>query len=146
MPYRSSKTLNNFPCSHRRHVHKGHCAFVHGYSRSFTFWFEADELAPGTGFVMDFGQMKEVKAWLDYRFDHTLLLDEDDPLLGKFRDLEKLGACRIITFDSVGMEGTAKYVFDNVRRMIRIQTHGRVRLVSVECRENNKNSAIYASE
>ena len=37
---------------------------------------------------MDFGELGAVKAWLEQHFDHTLLLDTDDPLLPKFRELE----------------------------------------------------------
>lgn len=144
MPYQSSKTFKNFPCSHRRHAHKGHCAYVHGYSRSFTFWFDCFRREPGTGFVMDFGDLKDVKEWLESLFDHTLLLDKDDPLLDDFIELEKKGACKLTILEDVGMEGTAKFVFDHVSKIIDEKTEGRVSLVSVECRENEKNSAIYS--
>ena len=92
---------------------------------------------------MDFGQLKPVKAWLEAHFDHTLLLDADDPLLPSFRELEAAGACRLVVYDDVGMEGSARFVFDWVDEWVREATDGRVRLESVECRENDKNSAIY---
>ncbi|MEZ4433662.1 MAG: 6-carboxytetrahydropterin synthase [bacterium] len=41
--------------------------------------------APRNGFVVDFGGLKVVKSWLTEHFDHTLLLDADDPLLQSFR-------------------------------------------------------------
>mgnify|MGYP003121976312 CR=1 FL=1 len=85
----SSKTFTNFPCAHRRHRHKGHCSLVHGYSRAFTFWFRCTH-PTDNGFVMDFGDLKPVKAWLKYHFDHTLLLDSDDPLLPMFRLLHSI--------------------------------------------------------
>ena len=146
MGYKSSKTFNNFPCSHRRHAHAGHCSWVHGYSRSFTFWFDCFDLEPGTGFVMDFGDLKDVKAWLEDLFDHTLLLDKSDPLLEDFIALEEKGACKLTILEDVGMEGTAKFVFDHVSKVIDEKTRGRVSLISVECRENEKNSAIYSEE
>ena len=138
--YRSSKTFKGYPCSHRRWRHEGHCAHVHGYSRSFTVWFESRERT-ANGFVMDFGQLKPVKAWLEEHFDHTLLLDADDPLLPEFRALEAKGAARIVVFDDVGMEGTARFVFDWIDAWVRKNTHDRVWVVSVEARENEKNSA-----
>ena len=138
--YESSKVFNNFPCAHRRHRHDGHCAFIHGYSRSFTFWFRSDRLTEN-GFVMDFGKLKPVKAWLESKFDHTLLIDESDPLLQTFIELDKKGACRLVTFESVGMEGTCTYVGDWVAKWITEQTSGRVWLHSIEVRENEKNSA-----
>jgi len=143
--FRSSKTFRNLPCAHRRYAHEGHCAWVHGYSREFTFWFGCHKLEEGTGFVMDFGDLKDVKAWLEDLFDHTLLLDKADPLLDEFIKLENKGACKLTVLEDVGMEGTAKFVFDHVSQVVRTKTNGRVFLLSVECRENDKNSAIYVS-
>jgi len=140
--FRSTKTFRNFPCAHRRWRHEGHCAWVHGYSRAFTVVFRCQERTEN-GFVMDFGQLSEVKAWLEARFDHTLLLDADDPLLPKFRALEAEGACSLVVYDDVGMEGTARFVFDWVDAWVRDKTQGRAHVESVECRENDKNSAIY---
>lgn len=136
----SSKTFRNFPCAHRRFRHEGHCAWVHGYSRSFTMWFRATELTEN-GFVMDFGQLKPVKAWLEDTFDHTLLLDTGDPLIPQFREIEQQGGCKLVIFDDVGMEGTCAFVKDWVDRWLLEETKGRVWLHSIEVRENDKNSA-----
>jgi len=144
--FQSSKTFRNFPCAHRRWEHQGHCKLVHGYSREFTFWFRCEALQEGTGFVMDFGDLKDVKVWLEHHFDHTLLLDSKDPLLPSFLELEKQGACRVISYKDVGMEGTAHFVYQNINPMILEKTKGRVWIHSVECRENDKNSAIYIGE
>ena len=140
--FRSTKTYRNLPCAHRRWQHEGHCAHVHGYSRSFTLTFCCEKRTKN-GFVMDFGDLKPVKAWLEDHFDHTLLLDADDPLLPAFQDLEKHGACKLVVYEDVGMEGSAKFVFDWVAPWVSKHTQGRVSLESVECRENDKNSAIY---
>ncbi|MCB9542905.1 MAG: 6-carboxytetrahydropterin synthase [Myxococcales bacterium] len=140
--YRSSKTFHDFPCAHRRWRHEGHCAHVHGYSRGFRIWFGSHERTEN-GFVVDFGGLKVVKSWLTEHFDHTLLLDADDPLLQSFRALERLGACRIVTYEDVGMEGTAKFIYDWLDPWIREQTGGRAWVVSIEVFENEKNSAIY---
>ncbi len=136
----SSKTFSNYPCAHRRYRHDGHCAWVHGYSRSFTLWFRAESLTEN-GFVMDFGKLKPVKAWLESMFDHTLLLDTGDPLIPQFREIEAQGGCKLVVFDDVGMEGTCRFVKDWVDAWLEEQTQGRVWLHSVEVRENDKNSA-----
>src|SRR5271156_3560877 len=81
--FRSTKTYSNYPCSHRQWRHEGHCAHIHGYSRSFHFEFACNEL-DGCGFVVDYGGLKELKLHLDNLFDHTLLLNKDDPLMEKF--------------------------------------------------------------
>ena len=141
--FTSSKTFRGFPCAHRRWRHEGHCAHVHGYDRTFIIWFAAHERTEN-GFVMDFGQLKPVKNWLEQHFDHTLLLDEDDPLLPEFRALEAAGACTLITFDDVGMEGTAQFVYRWVDAWVRGETEGRVWVTSVEVCENEKNSARFS--
>ena len=141
--YFSTKTYDNFPCSHRRWRHKGHCSFIHGYSRSFSFTFSCTQLNEN-GFVMDFGELSWLKAWLTDNFDHTMLIDSSDPLKDNFLILEMNGACKLVVYEDVGMEGTCKYVFDFVTQQLIERTNGRVILVEIEVRENNKNSAIYS--
>jgi 6-pyruvoyltetrahydropterin/6-carboxytetrahydropterin synthase len=48
-----------------------------------------------------------------------------------------------VIFNDVGMEGSAKFVSEWVEQWLKQATGGRVQLQSVECRENDKNSAIY---
>ena len=93
---------------------------------------------------MDFGRLKPVKAFLEAHYDHTLLVDADDPLLPQFRELEEQGACRLVVYEDVGMEGSARFVYEWVSNWLVEATGGRVELESVECRENDKNSAIYS--
>lgn len=140
--FRSTKIFRNFPCSHRQHRHDGHCAFVHGYSRSFHFEFACSELTD-TNFVMDFGGLKTLKKFLEEHFDHTLLLNEDDPLLPDFRALEEKGAAKIVVLPNVGMEGTARWLFYEATKIIDATENGRVWITQIEVRENDKNSAIF---
>ena len=86
-----SKSYDDFPCSHRQWRHKGHCSFVHGYSRSFTFWFAAKEL-DDNGFVVDFSSLKPLEKRLKEQFDHTFLINKDDPLLDYWEKLHNLEA------------------------------------------------------
>ena len=140
--FRSKKTFRGLPCAHRRWKHDGHCALVHGYDRTVTIWFEA-HLRDENGFVMDFGALKPIKAWLELQFDHTLLLDSDDPLLPMFRQLEDQGACRLVVFEDVGMEGSARHIYDYVNEWVQEHTNHRVYVYSVEVAENEKNSALF---
>ena len=140
--FTSTKRFVGFPCTHRQWKAESHCRFVHGYSREFYFEFEANELTK-EGWVVDFGGLKEVKAWLDHMFDHTFLASEDDPHLETFKGIEKNGVIQLRTFENIGMEGTAKYVFEEVDKMIRRQTNDRAWVKLTEVRENEKNSAIY---
>lgn len=144
--YRSTKSFWNLPCAHRQHLHPGHCKFVHGYSRSFHFVFESYQL-DSCGFVMDFSGLKEVKKWLEDNFDHTLLLNADDPLMDMFRAIEAQGGAKIVIVPTgVSMEGTAKWVYDTWAPIVREQSNGEVNLIQVEVRENDKNSGIYNME
>lgn len=142
-PFTSTKSYYNYPCAHRQWRHDGNCALIHGYSRSFHFVFAAQQ-RDACGFVVDFGKLKWVKAHLDEWYDHTMLLVEDDPLLGKFRDLQIAGACNLkIMPYGVGMEGTAQFLCEFVDGRLRSETKGRCWVESVEARENDKNSSIY---
>ena len=93
---------------------------------------------------MDFGDLKPVKAWLEQHFDHTLLLDADDPLLPQFQELENQGACKLVIYEDVGMEGSAKFVFDWLAPWI--ANTPRACLVGIRRVSGNKNSAIYRPE
>ena len=140
--FTSTKRFVGFPCTHRQWKAESHCKFVHGYSREFYFEFEASELTH-EGWVVDFGGLKKIKAWLDDMFDHTFLASEDDPFLDTFKELDKKGVIQLRTLPNVGMEGTAAYVFQEVNKMIKEQTGGRAWVKLTEVRENEKNSAIY---
>ena len=94
---------------------------------------------------MEFGALKPLKAWLDEQFDHTLLLDADDPLIPDFRAIEARGGCRLNILPDVSCEGTAHSVYVHAATWIKEATQGRVWIVSVECRENDPNSAIFVA-
>lgn len=139
----STKRFSGFPCTHRQwKAEHSHCRFVHGYSREFYFEFASSELSK-EGWVVDFGGLKGVKAWLDDMFDHTFLASSDDPFLETFKQLDKDGVVQLRILPNCGMEGTAQYVFHEVDKMIREVTENRAWVVSVEVRENEKNSAVY---
>ena len=138
----STKRFTGFPCTHRQWRADSHCRFVHGYSREFYFEFECDELTREM-WVMDFGGLKELKAWLDHMFDHTFLVAQDDPAMDKFVDLDKMGVIQLRVMPNAGMEGTAKFVYDKASEIINKITDGRVRITKVEVRENEKNSAFF---
>ena len=78
------------------------------------------------GFVMDFGKLKTVRAWLDEHFDPYLIFEDDDPFFTKFKELETLGACKLCVSDDVGMEGTAAFVFNWLNQWVHTETQGRV--------------------
>lgn len=141
--FTSTKTYSNYPCAHRQWRHDGNCKLIHGYSRSFHFVFGAKTLDK-CGFVVDFGDLDWLKYQLDYTFDHTLLLAREDPEWDLFAELERRGVCALRTIPTgVGMEGTAEWLCEYADARLRAATKGRCWVISVEARENDKNSAIY---
>lgn len=143
--FTSTKSFYNYPCAHRQFRHDGNCAKIHGYSRSFHFVFGAKTFTK-EGFVVDYGDLKELKNHLDYMYDHTIILDTEDPHMEKFTELEKLGVCDIRTQPlGPGMEGTAHYLTEWADSWLRERTKGRAWVISVEARENDKNSSIYVN-
>jgi 6-pyruvoyltetrahydropterin/6-carboxytetrahydropterin synthase len=140
--FTSTKRFSGYPCTHRQWKADSHCRFVHGYSREFYFEFESNELSEEF-WVMDFGGLKPVKKWLEHMFDHTFLIAQNDPYLEKFKQMDKDGIIQLRVLPNPGMEGTAKYVYDEVSVMIKEQTNGRVWISKVEVRENEKNSAYF---
>jgi 6-pyruvoyltetrahydropterin/6-carboxytetrahydropterin synthase len=144
--YRVTKLFDDLPCCHRSWAHDGKCAFLHGYERSFTVEFAAERLEPGTGFVVDFGALKDVRRMLERQFDHTTLIAADDPELALFEDLHARRLIDLRVMDQPGMEGGARWVFDQTDALVRDRTDGRVHVTRVEARESRKNAVSYARE
>ena len=96
------------------------------------------------GWVVDFGGLKKVKAWLEEKFDHTLLINEDDPMRPLFEKHDG-GLWKLTIMPNVGMEGSSNYIYRQVNPMIEEMTEGRCWVISVECRENVKNSALFTN-
>ncbi len=92
---------------------------------------------------MDFSRLKKVKAWLDDMFDHTCLINADDPELELFKDLDERNIIQLRILQNVSMEATDKYVAEYVNDLLQKDTNGRVFIQALECRENDKNSGWY---
>ena len=140
--FTSSKTYRNLPCAHRQWRHKGHCAYIHGYSRQYTFYFEANEMDEH-GWVVGFGDLKNLKRYLIEMYDHTMIIAEDDPELETFQELHKNRLCDLRIVPEVSLEGSARTALQKANDILLKMTKGRARCFKVEARENDKNSAIY---
>jgi 6-pyruvoyltetrahydropterin/6-carboxytetrahydropterin synthase len=127
-----------------------HCRFLHGYPLSFEFKFAADELDEN-GWVINFGALKPVKAWLEAKFDHKLLVAEDDPELNNLVALsdKEVGLAQVIVVERVGCEAFAEMAYRFVMNDFLLQAdymERNVRLVSVTVREHAGNGVIYQPE
>ena len=141
--YSCSKLFEGYPCCHRQWRHPGHCRFVHGYSRSFTLWFAADALG-ACGFVVDFSSLRPFEERLRQQFDHTFLVNRDDPLLGDWQRLHDQGALDLRVMENVGMEATAALVWDWANALLQERDGGRTCCWAVEARENSRNAATFS--
>lgn len=149
--FQSTKVYDGFSCVFRQwRAEDTHCKFLHGYSVSFKIIFEGD--LDARNWVWDFGGMKRAKTtidgmnpkhWFDYMFDHTTLIAYDDPYLHLFEQMDAQGTVQLRLLPAVGAEKFAEFVYNKVNSFVQIETEGRVRVVSVEAREHEKNSAIY---
>ncbi len=140
--YTCTKTFEGYPCCHRQWKHPGHCRFVHGYSRSFTFWFAAIHL-DDFGFVVDFSGLKALEQKLREQFDHTFLINSDDPLIDEWKRLHSLGALDLRVMENVGMESSAELLWQWSNEILRERDRGRTCCWRVEARENNQNAACF---
>ena len=137
-----SKTFSGYPCCHRQWRHTGHCRFVHGYSRSFTCWFQAMAL-DANGFVVDFSSLQDLEIQLAHQFDHTFLVNADDPLLEQWQALHGQGALDLRVMDNVGMEASAQLVWGWANDLLQERDRGRSCCWKVEARENERNGACF---
>ena len=96
--FKSTKLFDGFSCCFRQwKAETTHCRFLHGYGVSFRVTFEGE--LDHRNWVWDFGGMKRAKtkidgmspkAWMDYMFDHTVIVAKDDPFLPAFEMLKDL--------------------------------------------------------
>jgi len=149
--FQSTKLFDGFSCVFRQWRAEGtHCRFLHGYGVSFRVWFEGE--LDERNWVWDFGGMKRAKgtidgmnpkAWMDYTFDHTTIIADDDPELDNFKTMDDNGIIQLRIIPAVGAEQFAKYVYEKLNTFIQEETEGRVKIARVEFMEHAKNTAIY---
>lgn len=135
-------------CSFRQwRANDTHCKFLHGYALKVSLKFSAMNL-DDRNWVVNFGGLKPVKAWLERTLDHMTVIAKDDPHLAYFEEGNKLGVLQLHVVDHVGCEAFAKMIYEGVREWMAEQvaedpTFKRVTLQSVEVAEHEANSAIY---
>jgi 6-pyruvoyltetrahydropterin/6-carboxytetrahydropterin synthase len=169
--FKSTKTYGNdrgLSCCFRQWRAKhSHCSLLHGYSIGIKLTFSSESL-DACNWVMDFGGLKDFKAWADHMFDHTLIVAEDDPELYFFKDMyrrsgvplaigekpedflpyKREGLCDLRIVPAVGCEMFAKLAFDEMNSLLKKKKNWGIvgsdtQLESVEVFEHGANSAIY---
>jgi len=149
--FQSTKVFDGFSTVFRQwRAEQTHCKYLHGYAVSFKLWFEGE--LDEKNWVWDFGGFSRSqgkiegmtpKQWMNHMFDHTLIIAEDDPALAQFIAMDKQGLVQIRIVATTGAESFARLIYEKIHPFVLNETQGRVQLVKVEFRENDKNSAVY---
>ena len=118
--FQSSKVFDGFSTVFRQwKAENTHCRFLHGYGISFKVYFEGE--LDDKNWVWDFGGMKRAKTliedkqpkeWMDYMFDHTVIVAEDDPGMGGWKTMNDLGVIQLRIIEATGAEKFAEYVYN----------------------------------
>ena len=144
MKFTSTKILELGSCAFRQPNAKSHCRFLHGYRLTAKFWFGANQLDENN-WVVDFGSFDNLKKLLKDQFDHTTVIDKNDPYIDSFKGLDGAGVLDLRVMDGVGIEKFAQYCFKVSNDVISEQSKGRCYVDQVEVFEHENNSAIYTN-
>ena len=149
--FQSSKVFDGFSTVFRQWKAKTtHCQYIHGYGVSFKVYFEGE--LDERNWVWDFGGMKRAttlidgkqpKAWMDYMFDHTLIVAEDDPWLEAFKQMGDSQVAQVRVIPSTGAEKFAEYIYHKLNEFVKAETVNRVKVIKVKFMEHGKNAAYY---
>ena len=152
--YQSSKVFDGFSTVFRQWKAKEtHCRFLHGYGISFKVYFEGE--LDEKNWVWDFGGMKRAKTlidgkqpkeWMDYMFDHTVIVAKDDPGMGGWETMNKLEVIQLRVIEATGAEKFSEYIFNKLNEFVKTETRDRVRVTKVKFMEHGKNAAYYVED
>ena len=140
MTFQSTKLFTGYSVAFRQYkATHSHCKYLHGYSIKFKVTFQ------GTldvhNWVTDFGIFSKngIKEKLKYLFDHTTLVDKNDPELITFQELHNKNLIQMRIVDNLSCEYFAKLVFDIMSTI----NNDNMKCIEVICMENDNNSAAY---
>ena len=152
--FQSTKIFDGFSTVFRQwKATTTHCRFVHGYGISFKVYFEGE--LDERNWVWDFGGMKRAKTkidgkspkeWMDYMFDHTMVIAEDDPFIDSLKLMDNAGAAQVRIIPATGAEKFAEYIYNNINPFVLEETDNRVKVTKVKFMEHNKNAAYYIAD
>ena len=80
---------------------------------------------------------------MDYMFDHTLIVAEDDPEVEAFKQMDSAGVAQVRVIPGTGAEKFAEYIFHKIDEFVKSETFNRVRVIKVKFMEHGKNAAYY---
>jgi len=138
MTFQTTKRFSGYSVAFRQYkANHSHCQYLHGYSIEFiaTFQGQLDQY----NWVCDFGSFYGIKQQLKYLFDHTTIVDENDPDITTFQTLHHKHIIQMRIVENLSCEYFAKMVFDIISEL----NTDNMKCVKVTCLENKNNSASY---
>ena len=94
-------------------------------------------------FCCRFFKFKAPRNRLKEQFDHTFLINKDDPLLNYWEKLHDLDALDLRIMDNVGMEFTSELIWRWANEFLKYKDKGRTCCWKTESKENKSNKASY---
>ena len=146
MKYISTKEYSHLaPIAYRQHRADSSCRLIHGYALTFKFEFECDTL-DARNWCFDYGGLRPLKDFIEDKFDHCMLLAQDDPHYDVIKNLGTLGLAKITEVEKTGCEGLADFMYEYVNTIF-LPNCGtaeaeRVWCCKVEVRETPSNMAM----
>jgi len=140
MKYKITKDMVT-ETAHRLLLHKGACNHVHGHSYKFRVTVGCNTL-DDNGMVMDFSDLKKIMEKVIGRFDHTIVLNIEDPLI------EAISKNVFMTIGISNGDPTAETFARTVYMDIedRLKRDFRVHIVEVTVWETANNFATYGGD
>ena len=140
-----SKIYKDIPFAHRQPLHTGHCSKIHGHNWSIIIEFEAAQLDEN-GFVVDFGNLKYFKAFIDEYLDHACLFSKGDSRVQDLAQSEFKDLFKILWVDNASCEGIALFLYQEFSRLLKAHEGDRVSIRSLKLYEDEKNFVSYTPE
>lgn len=120
-PHTVRKKFGPYPVCHRQPKADSHCKFLHGYGRYAVVEVGAEDL-DDCNWVLDFGGkvVKNFREWLDDRWEHKVLIGNQDPQLKMWQQCAEKGMIDLVIVAErfVGMEGQAQWLFAAFQELI----------------------------
>ena len=144
--------IDAFPCAYRQWRADDKpgglpgCNKIHGYSFSMKFFFGTNNLDV-RNWAADYGGLRELKRFLEDKFDHCLLVSSDDPELETYKLLQEKKMAKLTILPKLGCESLADMLYKYVNAVYIPDMWGpgeaeRLWCYRVEVRETHANMAF----
>ena len=136
-----SKIYAEIPFAHRQYLHGGHCARIHGHNWTIKLTFSCDAF-DSCGFVVDFGNLKYIKSWINEHLDHACVLAAADPARETIRALEP-ELFKLYEVENASCEGLSLHLWAIFSELLFKHEGARVWISQLDLFEDSHNATCY---